>query len=362
MIVIAYGVNWLSTEAFQPEMIRSLKDNVLQLRINGGRFTKSKIPEAVAQINQILAQYPDTKELVLHYSHEIAPKLASTTDSNALSSLDKIQCKNITIFYGDINVKENLRWNFQNNIEFIGYDTFHWKHKEHLLWQNFSELGYRRDFDRKCSKKFSSLIGVIKNHRIYIASELFRQGYFDKGYTSCVKYEGHTDPNKTVQSENLHKKDYFFVEDIEDRYYQLLPHFQVADFEILNKKDGKKVCSSPLNWFSDSYFNIVNETSFSNDWPYNELFITEKTFKPIVHQMPFIVAGSAGTLEYLKSRGYQTFPEIFDESYDNEPNSYKRIAMIVEQIKRACDDPELHDKVYSIQGKLKHNRNIFFNV
>ena len=142
MIVIAYGVNWLSTEAFQPEMIRSLKDNVLQIRINGGRFTKSKIPEAVSQINQILAQYPDTKELVLHYSHEIAPKLASTTDSNALSSLDKIQCKNITIFYGDINVKENLRWNFQNNIEFIGYDTFHWKHKEHLLWQNFSELGY----------------------------------------------------------------------------------------------------------------------------------------------------------------------------------------------------------------------------
>ena len=78
--------------------------------------------------------------------------------------------------------------------------------------------------------------------------------------------------------------------------------------------------------------------------------------------MPFIVAGSAGTLAYLRKQGYQTFPELFDESYDWEENSSKRMEMIIEQIQRACDDPDIHQKVYDMQHKLQHNRKLLLNV
>ena len=362
LVIVANGMDYRNDWISLPNMIQSfLKDDVLQIWIPGGRFAKSKIPGTIDNINHLLAQYPNTKELVIDYSHEICPQLACTTDVHALSMLDNINCNNITIFYGDINVGKNINYNFQKNINFLGVNYFEWRHRQQIECHCVPELEYRRNFDQICSRKFTNLIGVVKSHRIYLASELYKQGYFDKGYTSCVAMKNHSDSGKTVQSENEHKKDYFYVQDIEDRFNQLLPHFEVADIEVMDRGDASQNNSTPLNWFSDSYFNIVCETCFSNDWPYNELFITEKTFKPIIHQIPFIVAGSAGTLEYLKSIGYETFPEIFDESYDNEPNSYKRMAMIIEQIKSACDDPELHNKVYNIQDKLKHNRNQYFD-
>ena len=54
------------------------------------------------------------------------------------------------------------------------------------------------DFDKN-GKKFNSIIGVYKSHRIYIASELLRQGYLNKGYTSCIQ-NNHQDSNKTLKA------------------------------------------------------------------------------------------------------------------------------------------------------------------
>jgi len=36
--------------------------------------------------------------------------------------------------------------------------------------------------------------------------------------------------------------------------------------------------------------------------------------------------------------------------------------MIIEQIQRACDDPDIHQKVYDMQHKLQHNREVLLNV
>ena len=44
--------------------------------------------------------------------------------------------------------------------------------------------------------------------------------------------------------------------------------------------------------------------------------LTEKTFKPIVMQQPFIIQSCKGSLEYLRRYGFKTFADFWDESYD----------------------------------------------
>jgi hypothetical protein len=347
--------------------LNSVTEDTITLYVKGGFLCIWKIADTVDQINEFIKDLPKRDNLNIIYSHEISP---SIYESKTYTEYERLECNNINIKVGDLRVNDNLRHKFDKNISFTGEEAFS---KRYILalteWHKdlAYELDYKRDFDKQCSKKFNSIIGVYKSHRIYIASELFRQGYFDKGYTSCTPQDGQISQllgelANTPQSENESKKNYFYCNNIQKRFDELSPKFQVSDLEIMHKNDGKHIYKSPLNWFSDSYFNIVNETCFSNTWPHNELFITEKTFKPILHQMPFIVAGSAGTLRYLRKQGYQTFPELFDESYDREENSSKRMEMIIEQIQRACDDPDIHQKVYDMQHKLQHNREVLLNV
>ncbi len=58
--------------------------------------------------------------------------------------------------------------------------------------------------------------------------------------------------------------------------------------------------------------------------------LTEKIFKPICLQMPFILHSTQGSLEYLRSYGFRTFNTIWDESYDTIDNDHDRIRAIAD--------------------------------
>lgn len=57
-------------------------------------------------------------------------------------------------------------------------------------------------------------------------------------------------------------------------------------------------------------------------------FTSEKVFKPIACYHPFIVLGGRGELEILKGRGYKTFSDYFDESYDTLDDTERMDAII----------------------------------
>ena len=110
---------------------------------------------------------------------------------------------------------------------------------------------------------------------------------------------------------------------------------------------------------SISCFDLVSETDVQNN-----LFVTEKVLKPIIHRKPFMVSGSAKTLCFLKNLGFQTFESLFDESYDNELVFYDRVCMIFENIKYFCslslDD--CYEKMQSIDEVLIHNQKHFIET
>lgn len=109
----------------------------------------------------------------------------------------------------------------------------------------------------------------------------------------------------------------------------------------------------------DSYVTLVSETVVDmNDR--GCLFTSEKTYQPIYQLHPFISVGCPGTLEYLRECGYETFPELFDETYDKMENKADRLNAIVKEVDKFTKIPtdKLNDIYYSeyILDKLVHNR------
>jgi len=107
------------------------------------------------------------------------------------------------------------------------------------------------------------------------------------------------------------------------------------------------------DWYDSTYFSIVAETLV--DAP--EIFVTEKTFKPMAFYHPFVVMAQAGHLKYLQSQGFETFDNLFDESYDNISDYTERLTALVSTVKNF--DPVPHDQL-TLQ-KLEHNHNRFYD-
>jgi hypothetical protein len=90
--------------------------------------------------------------------------------------------------------------------------------------------------------------------------------------------------------------------------------------------------------------------------------ITEKTFKSIALEMPFILIAPAGSLAYMREYGFQTFDNVIDESYDLETNDVQRIEQVVKLLKE-LDNLTVKERWQLHKAMLpaiEHNYNHFF--
>ena len=88
--------------------------------------------------------------------------------------------------------------------------------------------------------------------------------------------------------------------------------------------------------------------------------LTEKTFKPMALGMPFVIVGTQGSLQYLRSYGFKTFSDLWDESYDDEPDDSQRIEKIAQVLKQLehSDRQSIFESAHEI---IQHNWNHFYN-
>jgi len=90
----------------------------------------------------------------------------------------------------------------------------------------------------------------------------------------------------------------------------------------------------------------------------DRFFLCEKTYKPVACKHPLLMVGTQGNLAYLRSQGFETFPELWDESYDDIVNWKTRIDQVL-QIVRDFDPRSLDNPV--VQEKLLYNSAMFFD-
>lgn len=106
-------------------------------------------------------------------------------------------------------------------------------------------------------------------------------------------------------------------------------------------------------WYDDTYFSIVTETRVDSEY----LFVSEKTYKPLAFYHPFILVAQPQILQHLRNNGFETYDNLFDESYDIDSDFNSRFEKIISNIRNFREIP--YDKV--TQDKLQHNHDLFFN-
>ena len=90
------------------------------------------------------------------------------------------------------------------------------------------------------------------------------------------------------------------------------------------------------------------------------LHLTEKIFKPVCMQMPFVLASTQGSLAYLRSYGFKTFGDIWDESYDDEVDDNIRMKKIAD-LMLILDQSNKQQLFDQCQPIIEHNYNHFYN-
>lgn len=108
-------------------------------------------------------------------------------------------------------------------------------------------------------------------------------------------------------------------------------------------------------FYFKSFITIVNETRFAQ--PTGNF--SEKTFYAMKYSKPFILVAPPYTLEYIRSLGFKTFNDYFDESYDTIENHTDRMLAIYKLIDHidsmSIDElKELNNKMANV---LEHNYN-----
>jgi len=341
--------------------------------------------------------------LVLNHHGEILEKWAV---NNLLRDLENVGVNINKVKILDSNVAKNLHPNVVGvdsefyQIEYLVRKKYLFGDKIPYTDEYFKFLG-----EHKKSKKYMALCSTLHIHRKFSLNEIFRRNILDMGYVSAYfgnkdEIEDHNDM-KNVEEMNKEYKDentpsWWYPHSFVFEEWKKLPlvldmvqHKQPTDdfvemsdstarFVNLKEFDESEIKASldgvwpiledkkaiPHKYFENSYFSFVMDSVLGSvfDNPSEFKFITEKVYRTMLLH-PMILLGCAYTLKHLRSRGFETFPEMFDESYDEIENDKERFFFILNEVERVCNLPkeELHEKYVSVLPKIKHNQQIFYN-
>jgi len=130
-------------------------------------------------------------------------------------------------------------------------------------------------------------------------------------------------------------------------------HFPPTDADSWASADIK------LDDYESTNIEVVLETLF--DDPRQQL--TEKSLRPIAAAQPFILVSTAGSLEYLRSYGFNTFSDLWDEQYDLIADPKERLTKIMEVMQQIANwDPATRlEKMDRAQAIADYNKKLFFS-
>jgi len=219
--------------------------------------------------------------------------------------------------------------------------------------------GYDRTFlikpwqERTISKTFiapNRIVAGERQHRLEMLYWIFKMGMTDN-HISCPV---------VCPAENIAILD--AVQPLKKKYADIETVF--AEQSLPRNFKGETDHPMHSCWLSlfdqsaESLLYLVTETVATG----RRHHLTEKTFKPIAMGMPFVIVGTQGSLRYLRSYGFKTFGDLWDESYDDEPDDSLRIEKIA-QVLKLLDGLEEHrqDIFESAQEIIAHNWNHFYH-
>jgi|TARA_B100001964_G_scaffold193984_1_gene217367 hypothetical protein len=253
----------------------------------------------------------------------------------------------------------------QTKIKFVSTDYLMYKVGLHFNRQDkikrfYKDLSFLTD---KRERKILSLNRRLNNcwHRVLLLALSSKHNLFENNYITYnldPEFDSEIPPLDELINLTAQPKGSYNLISQKELYTEM-------DTLVKNKKNVYESFSheSPgyiftikdetVDIYKSSYISLVTETFFYED----DYIITEKVYKPIIHYHPFIVLGSPYTLKHMRSIGFKTFGDFWDESYDEEENNDKRFETVFNLLMKFDKMPieELHKLYIDMIPTLKYN-------
>jgi hypothetical protein len=270
----------------------------------------------IDELDELLKSHPDSFIIIL------------TTRNYPIEYTNRVNCKIISMLSANSwHVKQMKQIN-------IKFDDRHFN-------KYFLSLNNRAQWTRHALFQFIVNFKLTdKFYFTYRFNDRFNVGK-NKLYTDMNKTVGDTWYNKFL---NL------------DEMYNLLPiNCENDTFDDKNPWDYGNI-----DLYNKSFCSVVTETYIDENF---NVFLSEKTMKPLACGHPFMLMSSAGGLLKLQESGFETFSSIFDETYDMIESPQLRVEAVLKQILELSNKSihDIHDMYTIIKPILEHNYNYFWN-
>jgi hypothetical protein len=234
----------------------------------------------------------------------------------------------VVLFNGNYSAKDTSRLR-------CGYSEF--AYFEHIVRSTWSQC----DIAAPRSKQFTMIGTKDYPTRKYLLSQIVEHGVDSNAYISYKQIN-----TGAITVGNYSQEEIDHIVDVANRVDSRLP-WPVLDNSI-------EFPQLPRQVLLDSYVNMITDTYFEGD-----IFVSEKVYTAIAHGQMFVMLAPAGTLAYLRSRGYQTFGDHIDESYDQIENNWQRLQAVA-QILITLAESDLADLYARCRHIVQHNHHLFY--
>jgi hypothetical protein len=192
-------------------------------------------------------------------------------------------------------------------------------------------------------KTFACLNKRIRQHRVWFYNYLYNSGLIDKGLVSMNQfdYHGYNFEGKTI--------DLNVIDEI-SKNLPLIVHGKANnefDDNFYIRRFNDKISL-------DTYMTVISEAHCGDSD--QTMFLSEKTFKVIAVNHPFIIMGNKDSMKMMRTIGYKTFDGYIDESYDSLP-THERLQSIIESIRKVDNIKDKLEWYKSLEEIIKFNYN-----
>jgi len=250
----------------------------------------------------------------------------------------------ITLFEKTIVLHSELQ---SLNLEKYQNDMFipvyYWSHA--IIARDWFRYAEYENFKKQTQTRFliyNRAWSGTREYRLKFTELLIENNLLSQCKTFCNPYEN-----------QIHYSDYEF------KNSQWQPTIKVENYVESTNATSNYSGDFDSDDYNSTDIEIVLETLFDD----NRLHLTEKSLRPIACGQPFMLMAPAGSLQYIKNYGFQTFDTVWDESYDTIVDPYQRMQAVIATMKSIanCSQQEYEKKILQARMIADYNKKYFFS-
>lgn len=262
--------------------------------------------------------------------------------------------------------------NYQHELDKRNLDfeilEFHWPVQEcYNNYNSFDVASWNAN-----TQKFLFLGGVpSRKNRIGTLSTLYESGilqtngiwsffppWTDKDKEWCRHYLSHYTDNQYNKFLNDCNRD------LDGKYFEVLQYSTMSGKEVVDSKVFEKPLWLNPYMIDNNFFQKTSISIVSDGWPDSKSkdfkFFTEKMWKAIMNNHPFIVSDHPDRFIYAKEIGLKTFDEYFLIPEYGLMEFEKQTDALVINLKHFLNNAKSKEK--QIRADIEHNKQVFFNL